>query len=143
MPSCRVVKLASDSLVQKEWHAYDQNIRRRLLGIAQIRGALVPLPGSEWGGLCYPLLGAGTFRAASLRKCLSDPTITVGDVQFTLKRLLNVIELLARLSSPDAEARKASYAFPPHFVDGPSSFASGHNKFLKPSATTLNGAAGC
>jgi hypothetical protein len=46
-----VVKLASVSLIQKEWQAYHNHIRHRLLGIAEVRGEPILPPDSAWGSV--------------------------------------------------------------------------------------------
>jgi hypothetical protein len=96
-----VVKLASVSLIQREWQAYQSHIRHRLLGIAEIRGEPVLPRGSAWGGLCYPLLGGGTFDVVSLHNYCRQASLE--DVRFVLGRLLKIIEQMIRLSHPSPE----------------------------------------
>lgn len=86
-----VVKLAPTGLIQKEWQAYQAHIRHRLAGIAEVRGEPVLPPGNDWGGLCYPLLGGGTFEVVSLHQYCSEATLT--DLEFVLVRLLKVVEV--------------------------------------------------
>jgi hypothetical protein len=63
-----VVKLATISLIQKEWQAYQQHIRYRLPNVTEVTAAPVLLPQVGWGGLRYTLLGSsGTFEVVSLK----------------------------------------------------------------------------
>lgn len=103
-----VVKLAPVGLIEKEWRAYQRHIRHRLMGIAEIRGKPVLLPGSGWGGLCYPLLGGGTFEVVSLNRYCREAGLA--DIEFVLGRLLKIIEQMIRLSQPFPEFHlRASY----------------------------------
>ncbi len=103
-----VVKLAPVGLIQKEWRAYQRHIRHRLMGIAEVRGKPVVLPGSGWGGLCYPLLGGGTFEVVTLNQYCREARLE--DIEFVLGRLLKIIEQMIRLSRPYPEFHlRASY----------------------------------
>ncbi len=95
------VKLASVSLIQKEWQAYQSYIHNRLPGIAQIRGKPILPSGSDWGGLCYPLLGGGIFDVVSLHSY--GRQASVEDIRFVLGRLLKMIEQMVRLNWPSPE----------------------------------------
>ncbi len=96
-----VVKLAPTALIQKEWQAYQAHIRHRLAGIAEVQGEPVLPPGNDWGGLCYPLLGGGTFEVVSLHQYYRDADLA--DLEFVLVRLLKVVEQMLRLSQPYPE----------------------------------------
>jgi serine/threonine protein kinase len=61
-----VVKVAPVNLVEREYRAYQEHIRNKLSGAAEIRTGPILLPGSEWAGLCYQLVGSGIFEIESL-----------------------------------------------------------------------------
>jgi hypothetical protein len=61
-----VVKIDRVERIEQEWQAFQQCIQYRLPNVAEIRGQPVYPPGSAWGGLWYPLAGAGTFAIQSL-----------------------------------------------------------------------------
>ncbi|NJN92818.1 MAG: protein kinase [Anaerolineales bacterium] len=64
-----VVKISPLALLEQEWRAYQTCIRNRLPGVAEIKGQPVIPPGSDWGGLRYPLLGGGgVFEVESLAR---------------------------------------------------------------------------
>lgn len=75
-----VIKIDYYERIEREWRAYQQYIRHKLPRVAEIRDAPVYLPGSPWGGLWYPLAGAGAFDIISLRHFLS-PKRDIHDVQ--------------------------------------------------------------
>ena len=88
-----VVKLASISLIEKEWQAYQAHIRNQAPNEIGIQERPVIPPGSQWGGLRYPLAGSGAFAIESFHDyCLQA---TVEDISFVLNRqLLRSIEKL-------------------------------------------------
>ncbi len=97
-----VVKLASVSLIEKEWQAYKDCIRYRLPDAAQIQGQPVLLPDCEWGGLRYALQGGGgTFEIESLYSYLRRADIE--DIRFVLKRLFKRLEQILQQTSPHFE----------------------------------------
>jgi serine/threonine protein kinase len=61
-----VVKIAPIDLVEREYRAYQEHIRNKLSGAAEIRSAPILLPDGEWAGLCYHLVGSGIFEIESL-----------------------------------------------------------------------------
>jgi hypothetical protein len=61
-----VVKIAPAHLIRQEWQAYQTCIRHRLANIAPIATEPVFAPDTTWGGLRYPLVGAGQFPTISL-----------------------------------------------------------------------------
>jgi hypothetical protein len=86
-----VVKMASVSLIQKEWQAYQDCIRDRWPNSVGVRGVPILPPGSAWGGLRYPLVGSGTFEIESLRSYCRDASLE--DIRFVLEeRLLKIVE---------------------------------------------------
>ncbi len=62
-----VVKIASVSLIDKEWHAYQACIQDRLPSVAKVRGKPTFLSGGQYGGLCYDLFGEEIFEVQPLR----------------------------------------------------------------------------
>ncbi|MCA9948973.1 MAG: phosphotransferase [Anaerolineales bacterium] len=61
-----VVKIDRAQRIQREWNAYIDSIQNRLPYVAEIRDKPVYPPGTAWGGIWYPLVGAGTFDIESL-----------------------------------------------------------------------------
>lgn len=86
-----VVKLATISLIQKEWRAYRQHIHRRLPNIAEVNTDPVLLPEIGWGGLCYTLMGAGDFEVISLHDYCRRADITAEETGRVLDRLLRMM----------------------------------------------------
>lgn len=91
-----VVKLATISLIQKEWLAYQQHIHRRLPYIAQVSAEPVLLPDLGWGGLRYTLMGGATFEVISLRDYCARADSTDKDIHRVLERLLKIMRHLWR-----------------------------------------------
>lgn len=86
-----VVKMATISLIQKEWQAYQQHIHRRLPYIAEIRSEPVLIPAIGWGGLRYTLMGGSTFEVVSLHDYCRRADVTPGEVNRVLERLLKIM----------------------------------------------------
>ncbi len=86
-----VVKLATISLIQKEWQAYRQHIHRRLPYVAEIRSEPTLLPEIGRGGLRYTLVGGSTFEVISLRDHLRRVDLRADDIQLTLQRLFRIM----------------------------------------------------
>lgn len=63
-----VVKMASVSLIEKEWLAYKNCIHDRLPDVAEVKGEPVLPPHSDWGGLRYALVGDGTSEIEALHE---------------------------------------------------------------------------
>lgn len=81
-----VVKIDHAARIQREWQAYQTCIQNRLPNIAEVRGQPVYPPGSLWGGLWYPLMGAGTFEIESLNQYLRHADLE--DITYTLESRL-------------------------------------------------------
>jgi hypothetical protein len=97
-----VVKFASRSLIEKEWRAYiSEGIRETFQDIAEIRGEPVWSADGEQGGLCYPLLGGGTFEVVSLRTYCRQKGVE--DIRFVMGRLMKILEQLAQHSHPKVD----------------------------------------
>jgi len=56
-----VVKMAAQSLITKEWSAYQNHILDKLPRSAKIKEAPICPPEATWGGLRYEMVGDGTF----------------------------------------------------------------------------------
>jgi formylglycine-generating enzyme required for sulfatase activity len=93
-----VIKVGSVAIIGKEWQAFGVHIRDRLPDIAGIRCEPVIPPGSDWGGLCYPLVGSGMREIVSLSDYCQNPGVGVKDIEFTLKLLLNIVERITEYS---------------------------------------------
>jgi hypothetical protein len=95
-----VVKIASTSMIQKEWHAYKEFIRGRWPRIAEIRDKPQYDEGGALGGLYYSHAGEGIDRVLTLRKyCLETPLERLVDIQQVLeKRLAKIFEYIERNS---------------------------------------------
>lgn len=61
-----IVKIASASLIRKEWNAYQQYIPKKLRGITEIRDSPIYLPLGNMGALAYPLIGNKEYKVESL-----------------------------------------------------------------------------
>ena len=88
-----VVKVASISLIEKEWQAYKDHIRHHWLAIADLRDQPVFLEKEQLAGLCYQLIGGNIFKPQSLREYCLDTQISADDIHFVLsQRLLHMIK---------------------------------------------------
>jgi len=86
-----VVKIGPLGLIQKEWQAYQEHVRLKVPGIAEITDEPVFHPDSLWGGLRYTLMGeGGTFEVESLYDYCHDASIA--DIRYVLEeRLFRVV----------------------------------------------------
>lgn len=88
-----VVKIASISLIEKEWQAYKDHIRHYWLAIADLRNEPVFLENEQLAGLCYQFIGGNVFKPKSLREYCLDTQTSADDIHFILsKRLLHIIK---------------------------------------------------
>jgi tetratricopeptide (TPR) repeat protein len=87
-----VVKLASVSMIQQEWRAYQKHIRNRLPHIAGVSGRPTLLPTGAWGGLRYPSIGGSSYEITSLREFCRLPDVSVERLQVVLERLLQIMD---------------------------------------------------
>ncbi|MGB0389038.1 MAG: hypothetical protein ACPGWR_29805, partial [Ardenticatenaceae bacterium] len=83
-----VVKIASVSLIQKEWQAYKGCAQNQWLGIAALRDKPVLLKDHDLAGLCYEFVGGDVFRLKSLHEYCLDPQVKVEDIRFVLQKRL-------------------------------------------------------
>ena len=81
-----VVKVAPVSLVEREYRAYQEHIRHKLSGAAEIRSEPVSLPDGHWAGLCYLLVGSGIFEIESLSSFCRHASIK--DIWYVLEKRL-------------------------------------------------------
>jgi len=129
-----VVKLASVSLIEKEWQAYQDCIRYRLPDAAQIQGKPVLPPDNDWGGLRYALLGGGgTFEIRSLHSYIRQANVE--DVHFVLKRLFKRLEQILQQGSPKFEFQlQSSYdrVLPANFLIEPTATSRTDSYLLSP-----------
>jgi hypothetical protein len=81
-----VVKIAPAGLIEQEYQAYQEHIRNKLSGAAEIRSEPVLLPGSHWACLCYHLVGSGIFQIESLNSFCRHANIK--DIWYVLEKRL-------------------------------------------------------
>jgi hypothetical protein len=81
-----VVKIASTGLIEQEYQAYQEHIRNKLSGAAEIRSEPVLLPGNRWACLCYHLVGSGIFQIESLNSFCRHASIK--DIWYILEKRL-------------------------------------------------------
>jgi tetratricopeptide (TPR) repeat protein len=87
-----VVKLATVSMIQQEWRAYQKHIHNRLPHIASVAARPTIHPASGWGGLRYPLMGSGSQDIIGLRDFCLQPDVGVAHIQSVLERLLRIMD---------------------------------------------------
>lgn len=81
-----VVKLGQAAIIQQEWQAVDEFVRRKVPKVARIEGEPVFTLDGRWGGIRYQLAGDGRFRTESLGTfCLNA---TADDAIYVLKQQL-------------------------------------------------------
>src|SRR5688572_31006748 len=61
-----VVKLATVSMIQQEWRAYQKHIHNRLPHVAAVSARPTLVAATGWGGLRYPMMGTGDPDIISL-----------------------------------------------------------------------------
>ncbi len=92
-----VVKIAPIGLIQKEWRAFQDCMHDQWPSVVEVRGEPVLPPGCDWGGLRYPLAGAGAFEVESLGRYCRHATVE--DICYALeKRLFQLIRQTWRFS---------------------------------------------
>lgn len=87
-----VVKVDDFDRIEKEWQAYQTCICNRLPNVAAISGDPIYSPGSQKGGLRYPLAGDGAFDVVSLQSYCQQASID--DIGYVLARLFKSMEKL-------------------------------------------------
>src|SRR5215208_4878931 len=87
-----VVKLATVSMIQQEWRAYQKYIHNRLPHIASVAARPTLHSASGWGGLRYPMMGSGTHDIIGLRDFCLQPDVGVAHIQAVLERLLRLMD---------------------------------------------------
>ncbi|HUM72245.1 MAG TPA: hypothetical protein PLK31_25765, partial [Chloroflexota bacterium] len=110
-----VVKVDRAARIEKEWRAYQEYIERRLPQVAEIRGHPVYLPDRSYGGVWYPLVGAGAFDVESFGHYCRRASI--GDIQYVLEtRLCRSLETLwkqTQTTKPDMHLQTQYDSFLP------------------------------
>ncbi|MCP4538378.1 MAG: protein kinase [Chloroflexi bacterium] len=104
-----VVKIAPAALIEREYQAYQKHIHNKLSGAAEIRNEPISLPGSDWAGLCYRLVGSGIFEIESLNSFCRHASVK--DIWHVLeKRLFKRIAPLWQFSHTSPQFNlQASY----------------------------------
>lgn len=103
-----VVKIDRVPAIEREWRAYQDCIRHRLPGVAEVRGEPTFPPGSPYGGLWYPLAGAGTFEVTSLHAYCREAAVT--DIHYVLQdRLIKSMATLWQQAYVRPEFHLQSY----------------------------------
>lgn len=110
-----VVKIDRAARIRREWLAYKTHIQNRLPDVAELRGQPVYPSGSAWGGLWYPLVGAGTFDIESLRQYCQHANVK--DICHVLEarlfRSLNALWRQTRQVCPDLHLQTEYDSFLP------------------------------
>lgn len=102
-----VVKIGPIQLVRQEWQAYQDHIRHKLPGIAEIRGDPVVPADQPWGGIHYVMIGSGTFYFESLTQYYRRAAAV--DIAYILtQRLFRQLGRLWRFNSPKTEFNLAA-----------------------------------
>jgi hypothetical protein len=133
-----VIKIAPVSLIEREYQAYQKHIRNKLSGAAEITNEPISLPGSDWAGLCYHLVGSGIFEIESLNSFCRHASVK--DIWHVLeKRLFRRIAPLWQFSHTSPQFNlQASYdrLLPVNLLLGPTSLPPGAlYHLLSPDAT--------
>lgn len=87
-----VVKLATVSMIQQEWRAYQKHIHNRLPHIASVSARPTIHSASGWGGLRYPMMGSGSYEIIGLHDFCLQPDVDVAHIQAVLERLLRIMD---------------------------------------------------
>jgi serine/threonine protein kinase len=96
-----VIKIAPRGLIKQEYQAYQEHIRDRLSGAAEIKSAPVIAREQDWGGLRYHLVGSGIFDVESLNSFCRHARLS--DIQDVLERLFKRMGPLWRFSRASAQ----------------------------------------
>ncbi len=112
-----IVKVDYFDRIEKEWQAYQKCIYNRLPNVAKISGQPIYPPGSQHGGLRYPLAGDGAFNVVSLQDyCQQAP---IEKIAYVLERLFKSLGKLweQKKVQPDLHLHTAYDSFlPPNLV---------------------------
>ncbi|MCA9970954.1 MAG: hypothetical protein KC425_12100, partial [Anaerolineales bacterium] len=130
-----VVKVDYFDRIEKEWRAYQTCIHHLLPNVAQVSGQPVYPPGSQYGGLRYPLAGEGAFDVVSLQDyCRQAPVERAG---YVFERLFTSLGRLweQKHVRPDLHLRAAYDSFlPPNLVLDYAAVSPTDAHFLHPAA---------
>ncbi len=114
-----VVKLATVSMIQQEWRAYQKHIHNRLPHVASVSAPPTLLTATGWGGLRYPRIGSGSLDIMSLRDFCRQPDVGADYIQIVLERLLRIMDNVWGFNSAAPNfALGPSYdpVLPPHLL---------------------------
>ena len=87
-----VVKVATLSMIEQEWRAYQQHIHNRLPHSAGVAARPTMLPAAGWGGLRYPAMGGGGADILSLRDFCAQPDVSPHDLALVFERLFRIMD---------------------------------------------------
>lgn len=87
-----VVKLASTSMIRREWRAYQSHIHNRLAHVAPLNARPTLLAETGWGGLRYPLVSSGSQDVLSLRAYFQLSDVGAEQLRAVLERLLRIMD---------------------------------------------------
>ncbi|MBC8075812.1 MAG: phosphotransferase, partial [Chloroflexales bacterium] len=117
-----VVKLATVSMIEQEWHAYQQHIHNRLPRSAGVAARPTVLAAAGWGGLRYPAMGSGSPDILSLRDFCCQPDVSPSELALVFERLLRIMDNVWGYNAATPNfAMQASYAgvLPPQLLVRP------------------------
>jgi tetratricopeptide (TPR) repeat protein len=121
-----VVKLATVSMIEQEWQAYQQHIQNRLPHIAGVAARPTLIAEAGWGGLRYPAMGGGSPDIVSLRDFCCQPDVSAGELALVFARLFRIMDNVwgYNVAAPSFSMR-ASYAgaLPPQLLVCPAPLA--------------------
>ena len=95
-----IVKVATNSLAEKEWRAYQKYIRNRLYNAATITSEPI-FHQNGWGALRYTLTGGGAFEVLTMREFLSRSETPIEEIQRTFDYLLRNMHNFWRFNTPE------------------------------------------
>jgi Tfp pilus assembly protein PilF len=123
-----VVKLATISMIQQEWRAYQKHIHNRLPHVASVTARPTILTTTGWGGLRYPMMGGGDQDIISLYDFCRQPDVGADHIQTVLERLLRIMDNVWGFNYAALNfSLLSSYelVLPPHLLIRTSSFPAG------------------
>jgi hypothetical protein len=106
-----VVKLATVSMIEQEWQAYQQHIQNRLPRIAGVAARPNLIADAGWGGLRYPAMGCGSPDIVSLRDFCWQPDVSNNELALVFDRLFrNMDNVWGYNAAAPSFSMQASYA---------------------------------
>ncbi|GAB4578142.1 MAG: hypothetical protein Fur0022_08750 [Anaerolineales bacterium] len=95
-----IVKIAANSLAEREWQAYQTYIRNRLYNAATITSEPVFNHGG-WGALRYTLTGGGAFEVLTMREFLCRAETSLEEIRRIFDYLLRNMHNFWRFNTPE------------------------------------------